>query len=88
MMAYAYWKQEELKVCVQCTSIICKSAALVSTTLTIPLRTFPYHITLYLWFVQKLETDNEDSFLNAEWADPHGLKRQFTGTGNISWRPK
>ena len=39
-------------------------------------------------FLQKLEADEEDSYLNAEWADPQALKRQFTGMANISWRPK
>ena len=38
--------------------------------------------------MQKLEADSEDSYLNAEWADPDRLKRQITGTGSISWRPK
>ena len=53
-----------------------------------------YYITylsaseLCIVFLQKLETDSEDSYLNAEWADPERLKRQITGTGSISWRPK
>ena len=38
--------------------------------------------------LQKLEADEEDSYLNTEWADPQALKRQFTGMSNISWRPK
>ena len=38
--------------------------------------------------LQKLEADEEDSYLNTEWADPQALKRQFTGMTNISWRPK
>ena len=37
---------------------------------------------------QRLETDVGDDYLNAEWADPTSLKKQFTGAGNISWRPK
>ncbi|XP_065909047.1 cilia- and flagella-associated protein 298-like [Dysidea avara] len=38
--------------------------------------------------LKKLETTNEDQYLNSEWSDPHALKKQFTGLGNISWRPK
>jgi hypothetical protein len=38
--------------------------------------------------MKSLETDVSDDYLNAEWADPTSLKKQFTGAGNISWRPK
>lgn len=40
--------------------------------------------------LKKLEAAEEEdsSYLNREWADPQALKRQITGTGKISWRPK
>lgn len=39
--------------------------------------------------MKKLEEDNDDSFLNAAWADPKGLKNQLIGGGKgISWKPK
>ena len=37
---------------------------------------------------QKLEAEAEDSYLNAQWADPLALKKAFTVTGSVSWRPK
>ncbi|KAJ9437821.1 UPF0769 protein [Diplonema papillatum] len=37
---------------------------------------------------KKLVADEDISYGNAQWADPKGLKNQFQGTGNISWRPK
>eukprot|EP00330_Aristerostoma_sp_ATCC50986_P007547 CAMPEP_0114578314 /NCGR_PEP_ID=MMETSP0125-20121206/2873_1 /TAXON_ID=485358 ORGANISM="Aristerostoma sp., Strain ATCC 50986" /NCGR_SAMPLE_ID=MMETSP0125 /ASSEMBLY_ACC=CAM_ASM_000245 /LENGTH=183 /DNA_ID=CAMNT_0001768299 /DNA_START=360 /DNA_END=911 /DNA_ORIENTATION=- len=38
--------------------------------------------------MKKLETDNDDSYLNAPWANPNNLKGQLLGTGNIQWKPK
>ena len=60
-----------------------------TSNITDPL--YYYRCTYYIHtfiFLQKLEADEEDSYLNAEWADPQALKRQFTGMANISWRPK
>lgn len=37
--------------------------------------------------LKKLETDEDDSYLNSDWADPQALKRQFHGVGNVKWRP-
>lgn len=37
--------------------------------------------------LKKLETDEDDSYLNSDWADPQSLKRQFHGVGNVKWRP-
>ena len=37
---------------------------------------------------QKLEAEADDSYLNAEWADPRALKKAFSGTGGVSWKPK
>jgi len=37
--------------------------------------------------LKKLETDEDDSYLNSGWADPQSLKRQFHGVGNVKWRP-
>ena len=37
---------------------------------------------------QRLEADESEDYLNTEWADPTGLKKTFTGAGDISWRPK
>ncbi len=39
--------------------------------------------------MKKLEDDNDDSYLNAPWADPKGLKNQLIGAGKgVSWKPK
>ena len=46
---------------------------------------------ILLWWLlspQRLEADESDDYLNADWADPSGLKKKFTGAGEISWRPK
>ncbi|KAJ7394896.1 hypothetical protein OS493_000733 [Desmophyllum pertusum] len=37
--------------------------------------------------LKKLETDEDDSYLNSGWSDPQSLKRQFHGVGNVKWRP-
>lgn len=37
--------------------------------------------------LKKLETDEDNSYLNSGWADPQALKRQFHGVGNVKWRP-
>lgn len=37
---------------------------------------------------QKLEENDDDSFLDSEWADSHALKRHFHGVKDIKWRPK
>lgn len=41
----------------------------------------------YVLSSQKLETDEDDSYLNSGWSDPQSLKRQFHGVGNVKWRP-
>jgi hypothetical protein len=38
--------------------------------------------------MKRLEADEGDDYLNAEWADPTSLKQKFSGAGDISWRPK
>ena len=47
-------------------------------------------LILLRWLLspQRLEADGSDDYLNADWADPTGLKKKFTGAGEISWRPK
>ena len=47
-----------------------------------------YLFTSPFFFLQKLETDEDDSYLNSDWADPQALKRQFHGVGNVKWRPQ
>lgn len=37
--------------------------------------------------LKKLDKDDDDSYLNSEWADNGNLKRAFHGIKNISWRP-
>lgn len=37
---------------------------------------------------KKLERDDEDNYLNSEWADNALLKKSCQGLNNISWRPK
>eukprot|EP00128_Syssomonas_multiformis_P007851 Colp12_sorted_trinity150504_noHs@22095 len=38
--------------------------------------------------LKKLETDDDDAYMGSAWADPNALKRQFLGTGDVSWRPR
>ena len=45
-------------------------------------------IYFFFSFFQKLEVDSDDSYLDREWTDPQSLKKQFSGLGNISWKPK
>ena len=37
---------------------------------------------------QKLDEDDEESYLNSRWADPNALRRSFNGLPDIGWRPK
>ncbi|XP_045480102.1 cilia- and flagella-associated protein 298 [Harmonia axyridis] len=37
--------------------------------------------------LKKLTADDDDSYLNSEWADQGSMKRSFHGLTNISWRP-
>ncbi|XP_026315916.1 cilia- and flagella-associated protein 298-A [Hyposmocoma kahamanoa] len=37
---------------------------------------------------KKLEQDDDDSYLNSNWADSQCMKRQLNGLSNISWKPK
>lgn len=36
--------------------------------------------------LRRLEKDNDDSYLNSNWADGSALKRKFQGMNNISWK--
>ncbi|XP_023025450.1 cilia- and flagella-associated protein 298-A [Leptinotarsa decemlineata] len=36
---------------------------------------------------KKLENDDDDSYLNSDWADSGNLKKTFHGLHNISWKP-
>lgn len=36
--------------------------------------------------LKKLSADDEDDYLNSEWADSSNLKKSFHGLRNISWR--
>ncbi len=38
-------------------------------------------------FIQKLEAESEDSYMDSDWADNSSLKRQFQGLNNIKWNP-
>lgn len=37
--------------------------------------------------LKKLDADDDDSYLNSQWADSGNLKRSFHGLKDISWRP-
>ncbi|CAG9858183.1 unnamed protein product [Phyllotreta striolata] len=37
--------------------------------------------------LKKLAQDDDDNYLNSDWADGQNLKRTFHGLRNISWRP-
>nr|CAH7739813.1 unnamed protein product [Callosobruchus chinensis] len=37
--------------------------------------------------LKKMEKDDDDSYLNSDWADGSNLKKSFHGLHNISWRP-
>ncbi len=36
---------------------------------------------------KKLAENDDDSYHDATWADPRGLKTALHGTGGVSWRP-
>ncbi|KAJ8948776.1 hypothetical protein NQ318_022907 [Aromia moschata] len=36
--------------------------------------------------LKKLDADDDDAYLNSEWADSGNLKKTFHGLQNISWR--
>lgn len=38
--------------------------------------------------MKKLEAENEDAYLDSEWADGGQLKRNFHGLNNIKWGPR
>lgn len=35
---------------------------------------------------QEMNADNDDHYLDADWANPRGLQEQFQGTGNVQFR--
>lgn len=35
---------------------------------------------------KKLEADNDDSYLNAAWADSKQMKNQLQGTSGFKWK--
>lgn len=37
---------------------------------------------------KQLAEDDDDSFLQREWADPKGLKKSLLGTNKVDWKPK
>jgi hypothetical protein len=36
---------------------------------------------------KRIEKDDDDCYLDQEWANPRGLSQQFQGIGDIDWRP-
>jgi cilia- and flagella-associated protein 298 len=38
--------------------------------------------------LKKLAEQEDDSYLNSEWADGQALRRQFQGLNDIKWKPK
>lgn len=37
--------------------------------------------------IRKLERDDDDTYMDSNWADQGQLKRRFNGLNNISWKP-
>lgn len=37
--------------------------------------------------LKRIEKDDDDSYLDSEWANPNGLKNTFQGIDNIDWKP-
>lgn len=37
--------------------------------------------------IQRMAKDQDDSYLDAKWADQQGLKRKVIGLENVSWKP-
>ena len=35
-----------------------------------------------------VKKDDDDSYLDSEWANPKGLQKSFQGIDEISWKPK
>ena len=38
--------------------------------------------------MDKLALEDEDAYLNSQWANPKALKSAFTGVGDVSWKPR
>lgn len=38
--------------------------------------------------IKKLEEDEDDHYMNADWADNQDLKKTVHGLRNISWAPR
>jgi hypothetical protein len=37
--------------------------------------------------LKRIEKDDDDGYLDQEWANPRGLSQQFQGIGEIDWKP-
>lgn len=48
---------------------------------------FILNLRKYKIIIQKLAEQEDDSYLNSEWADGNNLRRQFQGLNNIKWKP-
>lgn len=38
--------------------------------------------------LKKLDQNDDDDYLNSQWADNNNLKRAFQGIGDIQWHPR
>lgn len=36
--------------------------------------------------LKRIEKDDDDSYLDSEWANPNGIKNTFQGIDNIDWK--
>ena len=46
-------------------------------------------LIMTLFFLpQKLQENEDNSYMDSEWADRHALKRSFQGLNDIKWRPR
>lgn len=82
MMLYYHRRQEELKVR---KGFIKYSACCPEITFSL---SQPSDVTLCCRHFQKLEDDDDDSYLDAQYSDRQSLRKQFLGLTNIKWGPR
>jgi hypothetical protein len=79
MMAYAYRKQEEWKAS-------CLSHAFAIRITVCLYNSSTSHLQVHVdWLLQKLEEADDDSYMNAGWADSNALKNRLQGTGTVGF---
>ena len=91
MMQYYYKKQEEFKVISRFACHTMGTLPNPDVLCSINFARFALILMMCLDSIgvsQKLQSDQDDTYLDSKWADSASLKQSLTGTQNISWRPR